>query len=147
MPLTMTAAEREAFLAGTHVAILSVADEPGRAPLALPVWYAYEPGGEITFITGRDSRKMALIRAAGRVSLVVQDAAPPFYRYASVEGPVVGFEDPARQEDRRALAERYLGVEDGAKYLESTMDVADMMVLTRVRPERWYTRDYTKQPG
>ncbi|WP_433478847.1 pyridoxamine 5'-phosphate oxidase family protein [Spirillospora sp. CA-142024] len=146
MTLAMSVAEREAFLAGTYVGILSVADEEGRAPLALPVWYAYEPGGEITFITGRDSRKMALIRAAERVSLVVQEAALP-YRYASVEGPVVGFEDPARPEDRRTLAERYLGVEGGAEYLEATKDVAGKMVLTRVRPERWYTRDYTKQSG
>ncbi|MFG2084797.1 MULTISPECIES: pyridoxamine 5'-phosphate oxidase family protein [unclassified Spirillospora] len=146
MSLVMSAAEREAFLAGTYVGILSVADEAGRAPLALPVWYTYEPGGEITFITGRDSRKMALIRAAGRVSLVVQEAALP-YRYASVEGPVVGFEDPARPEDRRSLAERYLGVEGGAEYLEATKDVAETMVLTRVRPERWYTRDYTEQSG
>lgn len=145
MSLAMSAAEREAFLAGPHVGILSVADDAGRAPLAMPVWYAYEPGGEITFITGRDSRKMALIRAAGRVSLVAQEAALP-YRYVSVEGPVVGFEDPARPEDRRAMAERYLGAEGGAEYLEATKDAADTMVLTRVRPERWYTRDYTKQP-
>ena len=145
MSLTMSAAEREAFLAGPHVGILSVADDAGRAPLAMPVWYAYAPGGEITFITGRDSRKMALIRAAGRVSLVAQEAALP-YRYVSVEGPVVGFEDPARPEDRRAMAERYLGAEGGAEYLEATKDAADTMVLTRVRPERWYTRDYTKQP-
>lgn len=145
MSLAMSAAEREAFLAGPHVGILSVADDAGRAPLAMPVWYAYEPGGEITFITGRDSRKMALVRAAGRVSLVAQEAALP-YRYVSVEGPVVGFEDPARPEDRRAMAERYLGAEGGAEYLEATKDAADTMVLTRVRPERWYTRDYTKQP-
>ena len=70
--------------------------------------------------------------------------APP-YRYASVEGPVVSIEDPARQEDRRTMAERYLGVDGGAQYLESTKDVADTMVMVRVRPERWYTRDYRKQ--
>jgi PPOX class probable F420-dependent enzyme len=145
MTLVMSAAEREAFLAETHVGVLSVADGPGRAPLALPVWYVYEPGGEIAFITGRDSRKMALVRAAGRVSLVAQEAAPPYYRYASVEGPVVSIQDPARQEDRRAMAERYLGAEDGAKYLESTRDGQDSMVMVRVRPERWYTRDYRKQ--
>jgi PPOX class probable F420-dependent enzyme len=144
MTLAMSAAEREAFLADVHVGVLSVAGGADRAPLALPVWYLYEPGGEIAFITGRDSRKMALVREAGRVSLVVQDPTPP-YRYASVEGSVVSIEDPARQEDRRTLAERYLGVEGGAQYLESTKDVADTMVMFRVRPERWYTRDYRKQ--
>lgn len=144
MTLAMSSAEREAFLADAHVGILSVAGGADRAPLALPVWYLYEPGGEISFVTGRDSRKMELIRQAGRVSLVVQDPAPP-YRYASVEGPVVSTEDPAKQEDRRTLAERYLGVEGGAQYLESTRDIADTMVMVRVRPERWYTRDYRKQ--
>jgi PPOX class probable F420-dependent enzyme len=144
MVLAMSADEREAFLAGALVGVLSVADGPERGPLALPVWYSYEPGGEIAFITGRDSRKMELIRKAGRVSLVVQEAAPP-YRYASVEGPVVSVEDPARQEDRRAMAERYLGPEGGAEYLEATKDVAHTMVMVRVRPERWYTRDYRKQ--
>lgn len=144
MTLAMSASEREAFLAEAHVGILSVADGADRAPLALPVWYLYEPGGEVTFITGRSSRKMALVRQAGRVSLIAQESALP-YRYASVEGPVVSIEDPAKQDDRRTMAERYLGAEDGARYLESTKDVADTMVTVRMRPERWYTRDYRKQ--
>lgn len=143
MTLTMSPAEREAFLAGPHVGVLSVADEAGRAPLAIPVWYGYAPGGEITFITGRDSRKLALVRAAGRVSMVAQEATLP-YRYAAVEGPVVGMEDPARPEDRRAMAERYLSPEDADRYLAATEDVAGTMVLVRVRPEHWYTRDYGK---
>lgn len=144
MTLAMSASEREAFLAEAHVGILSVADGADRAPLALPVWYLYEPGGEVTFITGRDSRKMELVRQAGRVSLIAQESALP-YRYASVEGPVVSIEDPAKQDDRRTMAERYLGAEDSALYLESTKDVADTMVTVRMRPERWYTRDYRKQ--
>ncbi|MGI8329987.1 pyridoxamine 5'-phosphate oxidase family protein [Actinomadura scrupuli] len=143
MTLAMSAAEREAFLAGVHVGVLSVAEGEDRAPLAIPVWYLYEPGGDIAFITGRDSRKMELVRKAGRVSLVAQDGELP-YRYASVEGPVVVIQDPARQEDRITLAERYLGPEGAAQYLESTKDVAGTMVTVSVRPERWYTRDYGK---
>jgi nitroimidazol reductase NimA-like FMN-containing flavoprotein (pyridoxamine 5'-phosphate oxidase superfamily) len=143
MTLVMSAAEREAYLADVHVGVLSVADGTERGPLAIPVWYLYEPGGEVAFITGRDSRKMALVQKAGRASLVVQDSSLP-YRYASVEGPIVAIEDPARKEDGRTLAERYLGAELAARYLESTKDLADTMVLVRVRPERWYTRDYSK---
>ncbi|MFB4320246.1 pyridoxamine 5'-phosphate oxidase family protein [Actinomadura sp. 21ATH] len=145
MTLVMSVEEREAFLAGAHVGVLSVADEGGRAPLALPVWYLYEPGGDIAFITARDSRKMELIRKAGRVSLVAQDEEPPYYRYASVEGPVVEVQDPARPEDGRTLAERYLSAEDAARYLADTRGARDTMVTVRVRPERWYTRDYTKR--
>lgn len=145
MSLAMTATEREAFLADLHVAVLSVTEEDGRAPLSVPVWYVYEPGGEISFITGGGSRKMALIRAAGRVRLVVQTEQVP-YRYVSVEGAVTTVE-PAKPEERQALAHRYLGPELGEEYLKSTADVAGTMMTVRVRPERWLTRDYEKQSG
>ena len=56
MALTMTRLEREAFLAGVHVGIISIAEE-GRGPLTVPIWYAYTPGGELRLITGRHSRK------------------------------------------------------------------------------------------
>ena len=48
--LKMTETEREAFLAGLHVGVLGVerADGP---PLVLPVWYSYEPGGEVVILT------------------------------------------------------------------------------------------------
>ncbi|MFI0452346.1 pyridoxamine 5'-phosphate oxidase family protein [Actinomadura sp. 6N118] len=142
MTLAMTAAERERFLADLHVGILSVTAEEGRAPLAMPVWYLYEPGGEVSFVTGQDSRKMSLIRKAGRVSLAVQNEQMP-YGYVTVEGAVTAVEQ-AHPEERRTLAERYLGPEGAAQYLESTKDVAHTMVVVRVRPERWLTRDYSK---
>ena len=44
--LTMTRSECQAFLAEVHVGILAVA-EPGRGPIASPVWYGYTPGGPI----------------------------------------------------------------------------------------------------
>ncbi|GIH78138.1 pyridoxamine 5'-phosphate oxidase family protein [Planobispora longispora] len=144
MTLVMSVAEREAFLAGVHVGVLSVADEAGRAPLAVPVWYLYEPGGDIAFITARDSRKLELVRKAGRVSLVAQDEGLP-YRYVSVEGPVVAVQDPAPPEEGRTMAERYLGPELAVRYLKATKDERGTMVLVRVRPERWYTRDYTER--
>ena len=61
MSLAMSRAEREAFLAETHVAVVSVA-QPGRGPLAVPVWYRYEPGGDVRFVTGGRSKKAELIR-------------------------------------------------------------------------------------
>ena len=83
--LSMSRTQREAFLAGTHVAVVSVADGE-RGPLTLPVWYRYEPGGAVYFVTGGTSRKLALIRKAGRVSLCVQTETAP-YEYVAVEGP------------------------------------------------------------
>ena len=83
----MTAAEREAFLSGVHVGILAV-ERDGRAPLAVPIWYDYEPGGELLIWIRRDTAKDTAIRKAGRLSLVVQDENPP-YRYVTAEGPVI----------------------------------------------------------
>src|ERR1700691_3299467 len=93
MGLVMSAAEREECLAGVHVGVLSaVVGTTGRT-LGVPVWYSYQPGGLLTVLTGRRSRKAGAIRAAGRFGLCVQDESPP-YRYVSVEGPVISEEQP-----------------------------------------------------
>jgi len=139
----MTLEEREAFLAGVHIGVLAVTD-PGHGPLTVPVWYAYAPGGVVTVITGRTSRKGVLLRPGERVSLCAQTETAP-YQYVSVEGPVVAVEDHVGGDERRAMAERYLGVEFGALYLEATADTAADEVTVRIRPERWRTVDYTKQ--
>ena len=109
--LTMSIAEREEFLAGLHVGVLSV-DDPGSGPLAIPVWYSYVPGGTVNVITGGQSVKAGLLRAAGRFSLCVQNESMP-YRYVSVEGPITAFDKTVSDEERRALAQRYLGAEGG----------------------------------
>ena len=93
MWVVMSAAERELFLAGVHVGVLSAAVGTAGRTLAVPVWYSYQPGGLLTVLTGRRSRKAAVIRAAGRSGVCVQDDSPP-YRYVSVEGPVVAEEEP-----------------------------------------------------
>jgi PPOX class probable F420-dependent enzyme len=142
MSLAMTEPERQEFLAGAHVAVLAVAGEDDRAPLLVPVWYAYEPGGLISVITGRATRKAERIRAAGRVSLCAQTEQPP-YQYVTVEGRVVAIEDPADQEERRSLAYRYLGAQQGDAYLDSTASIASSMVVIRIEPERWFSRDYS----
>ncbi|NEE17796.1 pyridoxamine 5'-phosphate oxidase family protein, partial [Streptomyces sp. SID7499] len=72
-----------------HVAALSVASRGSdRAPLSVPIWYQYAPGGDVRILTGRTSRKAELIDAAGRFTLLV-DRLEPTIRYVSVEGPVV----------------------------------------------------------
>jgi len=51
----MTREERERLLAGVHVGVLSI-NQPGRGPLAMPLWYLYEPGGEIIIVTRPEAR-------------------------------------------------------------------------------------------
>ena len=138
----MSVAEREAFLAGLHVAVLSV-DDPGRGPLAIPVWYSYVPGGMVNVITGGQSVKARLLHAAGRLSLCVQNESMP-YRYVSVEGPITTLDETVSDEERHALAHRYLGAEGGDLYVASTSEQAAGSVAFRMSPERWRTTDYGK---
>jgi PPOX class probable F420-dependent enzyme len=144
MSYAMSVAEREQFLAGVHVGVLSVAENGDRAPRAAPVWYDYQPGGLVSVITARGSRKGVALAAAGRMSLCAQDENPP-YRYVTVEGPVE-IEELDRA-DRLAMARRYLGAEGGDQYVVSNPDAAGENVMIRMRPEHWLTVDYGKQPG
>ena len=139
----MTTSEREAFLAGPHIGVLSVT-ESGRAPLTVPVWYSYEPGGLLTVLTGRSSRKCALLELEQRFSLCAQTETAP-YRYVSVEGPVVRVDPTVDPAERQAMAYRYLGQEFGDLYLEATEADAVDNVAVRMRPEHWLTVDYNKQ--
>src|SRR5215831_11007044 len=140
MPREMTVPEREAFLADVRVGMLSVNDEDGRAPLSVPIWYAYD-NGQVTFVTGRRSRKTRLIRRSGRLSLAVQQETPP-YRYVSVEGPVIAIE-PVDVEELSRLRERYLGPEAARRARERSPEPDPSEVTVRMRPERWRTEDYT----
>lgn len=141
MSLRMSREEREKFLADLHVGVLSVAGPDGRGPLTVPIWYAYQPGGVVSIATGGDSRKAAAIRAVGRASLCAQDEQPP-YKYVTVEGPAV-VEPGAGLAERRDIARRYLGIEQGDAFMASNPDADDVMI--RITPERWMTTDFGKQ--
>jgi len=144
MSLVMTREEREAFLAGTHVAAVSIADD-GRGPLTVPVWYRYEPGGRVYFVTGGKSRKARLLRRAGRLSLLVQNETLP-YRYVGIEGRAEIVGPPDYERDVRAVALRYLGPQLGEAYLAGTVEerAAAEEILVAVEPERWVSADYGK---
>ena len=141
----MTEAQRQAFLAETHVALLAVADA-ARGPLVVPVWYWYRPGGDVHVVTGGASRKAALLRKAGRASLCVQTETPP-YKYVTVEGPAAIAGKPDQERDVRAVAIRYLGPQMGEMYLAATAAENEAAVLVRIKPERWGTVDYSSFGG
>lgn len=142
--MSMTKEEREIFLAGVHIGIVSIPQEK-RGPLTVPLWYRYEPGGVVEFETGRDTRKGRLLQVGRRVSLCVQTETPP-YKYVSVEGPVTAIEPADLARDTRPLAHRYLGPAIGEKYLAAT-DTEEMRqgaILVRLRPEHWLAVDFRK---
>jgi nitroimidazol reductase NimA-like FMN-containing flavoprotein (pyridoxamine 5'-phosphate oxidase superfamily) len=142
MSLRMTKEERERFLAEVHVGVISVSEE-GRGPLTVPIWYAYQPGRDLRVITEPGSRKGRLLEKERRVSLCVQSETPP-YAYVSVEGPVVDIRAADRERDLRPMAHRYLGREQGDRYVESSGEGEGDAVVVVMRPERWLTVDYSK---
>lgn len=140
--LQMSGDEREAFLADLHVGILSIERAEG-PPLTVPIWYDYEPGGELWFFTNASSLKGRLLTAAGRFSLCAQQEETP-YRYVSVEGDCTS--RPSDVEgDLRPMARRYLGTEMGDLYIENNTH-GDQAILVSMFPERWFTVDYAKSP-
>ncbi|MFD5566897.1 pyridoxamine 5'-phosphate oxidase family protein [Streptomyces cadmiisoli] len=137
--MALSREEREQFLAEPHVAAFAVAGMAGRAPLTVPIWYQYAPGGNIWIMTGRDSRKTELLGAAGRFSLMV-DRVEPTIRYVSVEGPVIGTTS-ATVEELRELAARYLPADKVDGYVDFAAKNHGEQVVIRMRPERWVSSD------
>jgi PPOX class probable F420-dependent enzyme len=137
----MSKAEREAFLADVHIAVISVADGD-KGPLTAPVWYAYEPGGVIRFTTGANSLKTQRIREAGRLSLCVQTETAP-YAYVTVEGPAT-IGEPEFERDALAIAQRYLGEAGGKAYVGGRTSTTGSVLIT-LTPETWRTTDYSKR--
>ena len=134
----MTQAERESFLADLHVGVLAI--PTSGAPLTAPIWYDYEPGGDIWVLTGPNSKKGQLLTEGLKVTMVAQQEALP-YAYVSVEGTVTGIA-PQGEGDTLHLATRYLGEEMGKGYAEA--NAAGESVRVTIRPDRWLTVDSAK---
>jgi general stress protein 26 len=141
MDLRMTEDERQAFLADVHIGVISIERDDG-PPLAVPIWYGYEPGGNVWVTTGADSLKSKLLNKAQRFSLCVQTEEAPFYSYVSVDGPVVSVEATDEDGVARPMAHRYFGAELGDLYLENIKGEASL--TWTMRPERWWSVDHSK---
>ncbi len=142
MSLTMNREEREAFLMGLHVGVISIEQE-GAPPLSVPIWYDYRPDVGVWVITGEKSAKGRALAAAGRFTLVAQEETPPAYKYVSVEGSVIETRTADRETDTRPMAHRYFGKELGDAYIAAQSEEDGSLVFT-MQPERWRTVDYTK---
>lgn len=134
----MTQSEKEAFLAEVHVGVMSV-NRAEAGPLTVPIWYDYEPGGQIWFLTGRSSMKRRLLDVGTHVAMCAQSEDLP-YRYVTAEGPVVSIDEPT--DELLGMAVRYLGEEMGAQYVGRGDSDS---VVVRVQPSRWLGVDYSKR--
>jgi nitroimidazol reductase NimA-like FMN-containing flavoprotein (pyridoxamine 5'-phosphate oxidase superfamily) len=136
--------ERQNFLAGIHVGIFSLAQD-AQAPLSLPAWYAYEPGGDLRLFLPPGDPRTPLARRLPRASLCVQDEMPP-YRYVTVEGRIVSLVPADREQDYWPLILRYLPEMWAQAYLNYTwpadQDLSQAMLLAHLRPEVWHAVNY-----
>jgi len=150
MPRQLTERERQEFLAGPHIGVLSVASDDDRPPLTVPVWYGYRPGGNVSFFTGtqgRKARKTKLIQESGVLSLAVQREKFP-YRYVTVEGTVIQIDRPPSAEQMFAVVRRYLPEEAAQGFVKAELELpGSELVLFTIRPDRWLTADFTDEAG
>ncbi|MER6387045.1 pyridoxamine 5'-phosphate oxidase family protein [Streptomyces sp. NPDC001523] len=139
--MALSRTEREQFLAEPHVAAFAVSagTDGERAPLTVPIWYQYAPGGDLWIMTGRDSRKAELLGSAGRFTLMV-DRLKPTIRYVSVEGPVISTA-PARREQLVEIASRYLPAEKVDGYVDFAWKDHGAQLVFHMRPQRWVSSD------
>ncbi|WP_433367282.1 pyridoxamine 5'-phosphate oxidase family protein [Actinoplanes sp. CA-142083] len=137
--MALSREEREQFLAAPHIGALSVVERPDRAPLTVPIWYQYEPGGELWVLTAPDARKTRAMEAAGRFSMMAQRTSPTI-RYVSVEGPLTR-KAPWSAELSREMAERYLPPDKVEAYLEYERTQLGEHIAVYMRPEHWLSTD------
>jgi hypothetical protein len=139
--LAMPADERERFLADVHVGIVAHATSPhGAPPLASPVWYSYEPGGDVVFVTAANSLKALHLANLETATFLVQDEEPP-QRFVGVSGPVT-VAAGATPTVRRTIARRYLPEDAVDGFL--AMTPADALVTVSLTPTTWWSTDFGK---
>lgn len=137
--MALSVEERERFLAEPHVGALSVVERPDRAPLMIPIWYQYIPGGQLWVRTPPDSRKARAIHAAGRFSLLAQRTTPTV-RYVSVEGPVTRVV-PCDDKGTWEMAARYLPPDRVADFVKYERAQLGEHIAIHMRPEHWLSAD------
>jgi PPOX class probable F420-dependent enzyme len=129
----MTPDEIEEFLTrGTRTAKLATTSANG-SPHVMPVWFIVEDG-VIIFNTGKDTVKGRNLSRDPRVSLVVDDEAPPF-AFIHMRGRAQLSEDPAEVlRTATLIGGRYMGP-DRAEEFGRRNGVPGELVVS-LRPER-----------
>jgi hypothetical protein len=133
----MTEDETRAFLSlGTRTGKLAWASAGGQ-PHVAPIWFVVDedaPSLEVVFNTGADTAKGRALRRDPRVSLLVDDEAPPF-AYVKLTGAVSISED--LDEMRRwatSIGGRYMGAERADEFGRRNGVPGELLV--RLRPTK-----------
>lgn len=123
---------------------MSVSAGPDRAPLTVPMWYQYSPGGSPWVLTGLGSRKHRLIEAAGCFTLMVERSEPSL-RYVTVSGSVAGIAE-ATAVQHREMASRYVPADRVDAYLAYAESYGEQVAIT-LRPQHWLSADLGSLSG
>ncbi|WP_040510816.1 pyridoxamine 5'-phosphate oxidase family protein [Gordonia soli] len=137
--MSLSRAEREQYLAQPKIASLAVEAGPDRAPLVVPIWYQYEVGGQPWILTATESRKLDLIRSAGRFTLAIDDVEPTI-RYVSVSGEVDRYED-GTHDDLVEMSARYLPADKVEGYVAFAEKEHGAQTKVYLRPQQWVSAD------
>ncbi|WP_329483663.1 hypothetical protein OG555_15915 [Kribbella sp. NBC_01484] len=142
---TMTKQQREEFLAGQHIGVVSVGRPDGLPPTTVPTFYAYEPGGTLTMFTntqGRTTARGEAIKSAGVVTFLVQEETWPA-KYVAVEATLDSATRPTI-EQMLTITRRYMPEEAAQQFAHAEVDNPDStIVFFSFTPTRWFSGDYS----
>ncbi|NEA21909.1 PPOX class F420-dependent oxidoreductase [Actinomadura bangladeshensis] len=134
----MTESEWRAFvMEGTRTGKAGVVRKDG-SPHVTPIWFVLD-GGDLLFNTSRHSVKGRVLARDPRLSVCVDDQAPP-YSYVQIQAEAALVED--LDEMRRwatAIGGRYMGAERAAEFGARNAVPTEYLVrarITRVVAER-----------
>jgi PPOX class probable F420-dependent enzyme len=130
----MDEAEIRAFLTfGTRTGKLAVTRLDG-SPMVVPIWFAVDDDDTLLFTTWKDSIKAKSMRRDGRVSLCVDEDAPPF-AYARVDGVATISDDlDLLRTWATRIGGRYMGAELAQQFGERNAVPGELLV--RITPTK-----------
>ena len=134
----MSEEDRNVFLSEGRIAIVAIERENG-PPLAVPIWFSFDPEVGLTISTQDTSLKAKLLRKAGRFTLTVQEEERP-HRYVSAEGPIVEFRPVDPEKDIRPMAEIY-APDQVEMYVAASSEYPSSAIV--MKPETWRSMDQT----
>jgi hypothetical protein len=129
----MTKKECQSFLRDrARTAVLATVRADGR-PHAAPVWFELD-GDTFVFTTGQDTVKGRNMRRDPRVTLCIDDEAPPFH-FVVIEGTAeLTAEDPDLLHWATRIGGRYMGAERADEYGQRNAVPTELLV--RITPQK-----------
>jgi PPOX class probable F420-dependent enzyme len=122
------------LLDGPSPAVLTTIRKDG-SPLTSPVWFHWT-GDVFELVITRDDVKLQHLARQPRCTLVVFEAVRPFRGVSVTADAQVTRKDVT--EHRRAVARRYLGEQDGDRFVEQRAGKpGDLVTLVPVEPRVW----------